>query len=217
MNKEGKSNGIARERDSSLNMEWVSIKEGDAYLDLQTRIRVIIEKGKPTEGMIPEGALDPTERAKKFAADLISIIGDDMTPRLMNALVEQLAEQLAMRLLAWQSQKGHSDKPGTKLLQTFLEVDDRELSTAAPNVTQLMKPEPNLGLPTLMVGATIDFPFHKLKVVALEFKRERGFDDAVAQVVVESGLPENSKPGSHINTPWGMVQVVAAPRRKLVR
>lgn len=61
---------------------------------------------------------------------------------------------------------------------------------------------------TIYVGALIEFPLHRLRVVSVEFERDAAFPDAVAQVVVERGLEDFRRAGAHISTPWGMVQVV---------
>lgn len=67
------------------------------------------------------------------------------------------------------------------------------------------------------LGAVLEFPFHRLRVVAIEFERDAFFPDAVAQVLVECGFDDFKKPGTHIVTPWGAVQVVATPIVKHTR
>ena len=74
--------------------------------------------------------------------------------------------------------------------------------------TSLAAYEPHPLAHSVQVGMTIEFPLHRFRVVATDFKRHGAFPDAVAQVEAESGVPDFTKPGTHIQTPFGMVQVV---------
>jgi hypothetical protein len=65
--------------------------------------------------------------------------------------------------------------------------------------------------PAVRVGAIIAFPFHRFRVVAVDFVRDRAFPDAVAQVVFETPTSDVSDVGTHIATLWGIVQVVCRP------
>lgn len=65
--------------------------------------------------------------------------------------------------------------------------------------------------PAVQVGALLEFPLHRLRVVSTDFVRDGAFPDAVAQVIVESGSGDLLRHGTHLVTPWGPVQVIDKP------
>ena len=69
---------------------------------------------------------------------------------------------------------------------------------------------PHLMDKTLRVGDIISFPLHQLRVVAVDFERNAMFPEAVAQVAIEDGTGHPK--GTHIATPFGMVEVVSDDR-----
>lgn len=66
----------------------------------------------------------------------------------------------------------------------------------------------------IAVGDIVTFPGHQLRVVATEFTRDPAFPDAVARVAVEAGSACDL--GTHVSTPFGMVEVVEDDRGLLL-
>jgi len=105
----------AKEIASHLRGPWTTEASGCAYCTPQRRVRIAIETNGNWDAMRYERR-DPYADCDEFAQDLLSTVGDDLSPRDQIALVRALT----VRLTAWQVRRGCEDDPVCRCLEDLL-------------------------------------------------------------------------------------------------
>ena len=105
----------AKEIASHLRGPWKTEESGCAYSTPQRRVRIAIEINRDWDAMRYERR-DPYADCDEFAQDLLSTVGDDLSPRDQIALVRALT----VRLTAWQVRRGCEDDPVCRCLEDLL-------------------------------------------------------------------------------------------------